>query len=146
MARTNDPQPFRFGADDPPMHCPSTERSPGQDLAPRERWVAWVIRLMSHAATHATAEGQRARLEGAREDAEALREALAAAASGWLETAQVDIVHSVYDLWDANHDRNERLAALVDPPWHSRWRMRSEGARPARHHTAVEPILSSAGV
>lgn len=128
------------------MQSPSTERSPDRDLAQRERWVAWVIRLMSHAATHATEPGQRARLQGAREDAEVLREALAAAASGWLDERQVDIVHSVYDLWDANHDRNERLAALVDPPWHRRWRMRSEGARPARHTISADPVLEPAGV
>ncbi len=128
------------------MRSPSIERSPDRDLAQMERWVAWVIRLMSHAATHADEAGPKARLEGAREDAESLREALAAAASGWLDEKQVDIVHSVYDLWDANHDRNERLAARVDPMWHRRWRMRSTGARPPRHAPAEQPILSPAGV
>ena len=128
------------------MQSPSTERSPDRDLAQMERWVSWVIRLMSHAAANATEASPRARLEGAREDAEALREALAAAASGWLDREQVAVVYSVYELWDANHDRNERLAALVDPPWHRRWRMRSTGARPERRTPAVEPILSHAGV
>ena len=128
------------------MQSPPTERNPDRDLAQMERWVAWVIRLMSHAATNAIEAGPRARLEGAREDAESLREALAAAASGWLDERQVDVVHSVYDLWDANHDRNERLAALVDPPWHRRWRMRSTGARPGRRAPAVEALLLPAGV
>ena len=127
------------------MQSPS-EHSSDRDLAQMERWVAWVIRLLSHAATNAIDAGPRARLEGALEDAESLRDALAAAASGWLDEQQVDIVRSVYDLWDANHDRNERLAALVDPPWHRRWTRRSTGARPACRTPAVEAALSPAGV
>lgn len=125
------------------MGSPSTERTPSRDLVQMERWTAWVIRLTAHAALRATLPGVRDRLQGATEDAEALREALAAAASGWLDTGQVEIVRSVYDLWDANHDRTERLCALVDPAWHRRWRMRSEGARPVGRASGLDATLSS---
>ena len=110
-----------------------------------ERWTAWVIRLTSHAAMQAEDPTVRERLEGATEDAESLREAIAAAASGWLDAGQIAIVRSVYDLWDANHDRTERLAATVDPVWHRRWRMRSAGTRPENLPTSVEHQLSSVG-
>ncbi len=108
-----------------------------------ERWTAWVIRLTSHAAGQASDPATKARLDGAREDAESLRDALAAAASGWLDERQVAILHSVYDLWDDNHDRTERFAATIDPRWYRRWRMRSAGARPERT-AAIEPLLSDA--
>jgi hypothetical protein len=120
------------------MRSPTTERTPEPDLAEMERWTAWVIRLSSHAASHTTDPSVRQRLEGATEDAESLREALAAATSGWLDEGQVAIVRSVYALWDANHERTERLAAAVDPIWHRRWRMRSAGARPEHVTTAME--------
>ncbi len=128
------------------MRSPTTERTEDRDLVEMERWTAWVIRLTSHAASQATEPSTRERLEGAREDAESLREALAAAASGWLDAGQVAIVHSVYDLRDANHDRTERLCTLVDPTWHRRWRMRSAGCRPDRLDGSPERALSEAAV
>ena len=105
--------------------------------------MAWVIRLTAHSADQASDPTTRAWLEGAREDAEALQEALGSAASGWLDGGQVAIVLSVYDLWDANHDRTERIASVVDPAWHRDWRMRSAGARPDRAPTPVELALST---
>ena len=111
-----------------------------------ERWTAWVIRLTAHAATQTDDPALRERLEGATEDAESLREAIAAAASGWLDSGQVAIVRSVYELWDANHDRTERLAAAVDPIWHRRWRMRSAGTRPELSSTPTEPTPTLAAV
>ena len=127
------------------MRSPTTERTPVPDLAQMERWTAWVVRLASHAANEATDPSDRERLEGATEDAESLREALAAAASGWLDAGQIAIVRSVYDLWDANHDRTERLAAVVDPIWHRRWSIRSAGARPLCLPTITEPSLAAVG-
>jgi hypothetical protein len=125
------------------MRSPTTEAVPDRDLAQMERWASWVIRLTAHAATQTNEPGIRDRLVGATEDAESLRETLAAASSGWLDAGQLAIVHSVYDLWDANHDRTERLAAAVDPVWHRRWRMRSAGARPERPTAAMEHQLST---
>jgi hypothetical protein len=110
-----------------------------------ERWTAWVIRLTAHAAAAATDPSVRDHLVGAKEDAESLRDALAGATSGWLDADQVAIVRSVYDLWDANHDRTERLAAVVDPVWHRRWRIRSASARPERRPSAIEPSVSAVG-
>ena len=116
----------------PVMRTPTTEHPVDLDIAQMERWVGWVIRLTTHTADQAPDPGTRAWLEGAKEDAESLQEALGSAASGWLEAGQVAIVRSVYDLWDANHDRTERIASVVDPAWHREWSMRSAGARPKR--------------
>ena len=127
----------------PIMRTPTIEPAVETDLAQMERWVAWVIRLTAHTAEQATDPVARAWLEGAREDAEALQEALGSAASGWLEAGQVAIVRSVYDLWDANHDRTERIASVVDPAWHREWRMRSAGARPDRGPTVLGPSLTT---
>ncbi len=124
------------------MRCPTAGRPSERDLAQMERWAAWVIRLTSHAAIQTPDADIRKRLEGATEDAESLREALAAAACGSVDPEQVAIIRSVYELWDANHDRTERLAAAVDPILHRRWRMRSAGARPPVA-TTVESSLSS---
>ena len=110
-----------------------------------ERWTAWVIRLTSHAASQTIDPAVRHRLEGATEDAQALREAVAAAASGWLDEGQVAVVRSVYELWDANHDRMERLASVIDPMWHRRWRLRSAGARPELLPAAMEHDLHAVG-
>ena len=125
------------------MQSPSTEQTPHRDLARMERWTAWVIRLSSHAAERASDPSTHARLTGAREDAESLRDALAAAASGWLDERQIAIVRSVYELWDDNQDRTERLAAGVDPEWYDRWQLRSAGARPDRRTAVDEPVLSA---
>jgi hypothetical protein len=127
------------------MRSPATERTPERDLAQMERWTAWVIRLTSHAAEAATDAGVREHLLGATEDAESLRDALADAASGWLDAGQVAIVRSVYDLWDANLDRIERLAAVVDPIWHRRWRIRSANARPAARSAPFDPSITAVG-
>ena len=127
----------------PVMRTPTTERLVETDLTQMERWVAWVIRLTAHTAEQATDLASRAWLEGAKEDAEALQEALGSAASGWLEAGQVAIVRSVYDLWDANHDRTEQIASAVDPMWHRDWRMRSAGARPERAPSALEISLTT---
>jgi hypothetical protein len=129
----------------PVMRTPTTEASVETDLAQMERWVAWVIRLTAHTADQATDPAAREWLEGAKEDAEALQEALGSAASGWLEAGQVAIVRSVYDLWDANHDRTERIASVVDPTFHREWRMRSAGARPEPAPTSLELSLSTLG-
>jgi hypothetical protein len=128
------------------MSTAATERPTQHDLAMMERWTTWVIRLTEHAAEVATEATVRARLEGALEDAESLRDQLAAAAIGRLDVQQVAIVRSVYDLWDDNHDRTEQLAALVDPSGYSAWRVRSMGARPDRHLPVVGPLLSEAAV
>jgi hypothetical protein len=137
---------FRVCVDEPCMQSPPTERTPDRNLVQMERWTAWVIRLTAHASAEAADPSVAARLEGAREDAESLREALAAAASGWLDEQQIAIVHSVYDLWDENHERTERLAAEADPAWHRRWRIRSVGARPERPASPIERVLVDAAV
>jgi hypothetical protein len=137
---------FRVVSMIPIMRTPFSDPTADADLAQMERWVAWVIRLTSHAAGEALDAALRARLEGATEDAESLREALVAAESGWLEEGQVAIVRSVYDLWDANHHRTEQLAAAADPIWYLRWRDRSAGARPERTvPTGIERSLSPVG-
>lgn len=128
------------------MHSPTTEQTPHRDLARMERWTAWVVRLTAHAAERATEPSDRAHLVGAREDAESLRDALAAAASGWLDERQIAIVRSVYDLWDDNHDRTERIAAAADPEWYQRWQVRCAGARPDGRTAIAERALSSVGV
>ena len=125
------------------MRSPSTEHTPDRDLAQMERWTAWVVRLTAHAAERAADPSTRARLEGARDDAQSLRDALAAAASGWLDDRQVAIVRSVYDLWDDNHDRTERLAAAVDTEWYQRWRDRSAGVRPDRRAGAPRVLTGA---
>ena len=127
----------------PVMRTPTPEATIETDIAQMERWVAWVIRLTAHTADQATDPSTRRWLEGATEDAEALQEALSSAASGWLEAGQVAIVHSVYDLWDANHDRTERIASVVDPAWHRDWRRRSAGARPLRAASRMDLALST---
>ena len=133
----------------PVMRTPTTDApdaAVAPDLAQMERWVSWVIRLTAHTADRATDLVTRGWLEGAKEDAESLREALASAASGWLEAGQIAIVRSVYDLWDANHDRTERIASVVDPAWHRLWSLRSAGARPERAPTTpMELSLSAVG-
>jgi hypothetical protein len=126
------------------MRSPSTERTPAPDLAEMERWTAWVIRLTVHTASQATDPSIQRRLQHATDDAEALREALASAASGSLDAGQMDIVRSVFELWDANNERTERVASLVDPIWHRRWRIRSAGARPVRARASIEGALSEA--
>jgi hypothetical protein len=128
------------------MESPTAEQTRDRDLAEMERWTGWVIRLTAHAADRATDPTTASRLMGARDDAESLRDALAAAASGWLDDRQVTVVRSVYELWDDNHDRTERLAAAVDPDWYVRWQLRSDGARPGRHATVGAPILTAAAV
>src|SRR5688500_15294538 len=128
------------------MQSPPTERTPDRNLVEMQRWSAWVIHLTAPASAEATDPSVAARLEGAREDAESLREALAAAASGSLDDRQITIVHSGYDLWDENHERTEQLAAEGDPAWHRRWRIRSFGARPERPATAIERVLADAAV
>ena len=125
----------------PVMRTPTTELIPEPDLLQMERWTAWVIRLTAHAASQATHPGIRERLERATDDAESLRGALAAATDRRADADQIAIARSVYELWDANHDRTERLAAVIDPIWHRRWRMRTAGARPERLPTAIEHPL-----
>jgi hypothetical protein len=127
------------------MRTPTTHGTDDHDLARMERWTAWVVRLTSRAVSRANDPSLRAWIEGAREDAESMREALGAAARGWLDAGQVATVRSVYELWDANHDRIERLVAEVDPIGHQVWRVRSAGARPGHDPMALEPQLSAVG-
>jgi hypothetical protein len=128
----------------PVMRTPTTAPA-DTDLAQMERWVAWVIRLTAHTSEKAADPVVRAWLAGATEDAESLQEALGSAASGWLEAGQVAIVRSVYELWDANHDRTERMASEVDPAWYREWRLRSAGARPDPTLISTEVPLSPVG-
>ena len=125
------------------MRIPTDEALSEPDLVQMERWTAWVARLLSRAVLRADDPTTREWLQGAKEDAESLREALAAATKGWLDAGQVAIVCSIYELWDANHDRTERLAAEVDPIGHEVWRLRSAGARP--HPATSEPPLTAVG-
>ncbi|MFL6206513.1 MAG: hypothetical protein ACJ739_14315 [Acidimicrobiales bacterium] len=121
------------------------ELTAGTGLAEMDRWVAWVVRLTAHTAEQATDRATREWLRGAHEDAASLREVLRAAAQGQLDAREVEIARSVYELWDANHDRTERLAAAVDRVWYAEWRQRSAGARP---HVATSndelPLLTVA--
>ena len=92
---------------------PSAPRSgPGQ----MERWTAWVIRLTTHAASQATdAEHPRAARRAPPRTPSRCARPRRPPRAGRLDAGQVAIVRSVYALWDANHDRTERLAAAVDP-------------------------------
>jgi hypothetical protein len=124
------------------MRIPTDDELSGPDLVQMERWTAWVVRLLSRAVLRATDPTTREWLQGAKEDAESLREALAAATKGWLDAGQVAIVCSIYELWDINHDRTERLAAEVDPIGHEVWRRCSAGARPHTHPTTSQPLTA----
>lgn len=114
------------------MSIDSTELATRAELADMELWTAWVSKLMEHASTQAKDEAVRLVLAGAAEDATALRDAITAATTGWLDPGQTIIIRSIYELWDANHDRLERLAAAQDPEWHRMWAGRSAGARKRR--------------
>lgn len=103
----------------------------GSDLPALEVWTAWVSKLMTQAAAQAVNAQTQRTLTGAAEDAASLRDALAGAASGWLDGGQTAVLRSIYDLWAANHDRLERLAASVAPESHREWVERSAGARVA---------------
>ena len=127
------------------MRNPTDDRVSEPDLPQMERWTAWVVRLLTRAVLRAEDPATQDWLAGAKEDAEALREALAASSRGWLDAGQVAILCSVYELWDANHDRTERLAAEVDPIGHEVWSLRSAGARPHAVATLSEPELTAVG-
>jgi hypothetical protein len=101
------------------------------DLARMEVWTAWVSKLMTQAAAQAVNPQTQRTLTGAADDAASLRDALAGATVGWLDDGQTAVLRSIYDLWAANHDRLERLAASVAPELHHEWVERSATARPA---------------
>src|SRR5687768_1746366 len=102
------------------------------DLSRMARWTAWVSRLMYAAALHAESSQERSVLSGAAEDAELLGGKLHDATAGWLDDHEVAVLLAVYDLWDANHERHEQLAASIDPDGFRAWWTRSVGARPPR--------------
>ena len=100
------------------------------DLPAAALWAAWVATLMQQASERAADPSDRWVLEGAASDAVWLRQRVEEASGGWLDEGQVATVRSIYDLWAANHERNERLAARVDPVGHRLWLARSATARP----------------
>ena len=112
------------------MRKPTDEVTSEPDLVRMERWTRWVVRLLARAVRRSADPRTRDWLQGAKEDAESLNRALRDATRGGLDAGQVAIVCSIYELWDANHDRTERLAAEADPLGHEVWRRRSAGARP----------------
>ena len=121
------------------MSTSTTDLDVGLDLAGMELWTAWVSKLMAHAAMQADDPRDESTLAGAAEDAASLRDALAAAAGGWLDPGQTAVLRSIYDLWVANHDRLERLAATVAPEWHSMWLDRSASARSRCAEASSQP-------
>jgi hypothetical protein len=84
---------------------------------------------MSYAALYAPDARTLRTLTGAAEDAASLRDALAAATTGWLDPEQTRVLRSIYDLWDANLQRLEQLASSVDVEWYEVWRVRSASSR-----------------
>ena len=125
------------------MRNPTDEATGAPDLVAMERWTRWVVRLLARAVRRPADQGTRDWLQGAKEDAESLNRALRDATRGGLDAGQVAIVCSIYELWDANHDRTERLAAEVDPLGYEVWRRRSAGARP--HSDPSERPLTAVG-
>jgi hypothetical protein len=125
------------------MRNPTDEVTGEPDLVRMERWTRWVVRLLARAVRRSDDPRTRDWLQGAKEDAESLNRALRDATRGGLDAGQVAIVCSIYELWDANHDRTERLAAEVDPLGHEVWRRRSAGARP--HTDPSEWPLTAVG-
>ena len=129
------------------MSIYTSEPDTRRELAAMELWAAWIGKLMTHAAATANAGiGQRT-LAGAAEDAQNLREALAAAGGGWLEPGQTSVLRSIYALWDVNQDRLERIAAAIDPEWYRMWEGRSASARIRCTGTPVRQpsVLAHAG-
>jgi hypothetical protein len=103
----------------------SIDQETRPDLSAMERWTAWVFELLHHAAGRVDDSRARATLAGAAEDAEALRRVLEAAGAGHLGDEHTDSLRSIYDLWAANQDRYERLAAEADAEAHHQWMIRS---------------------
>jgi hypothetical protein len=99
------------------------------DLTAMARWVAWVHKLVSHAALCSHDTHTLRTLTGAADDATSLRDALSAATTGWLDREQTGVLRSIYDLWDANLPRFELLASGLDTEWYEMWRLRSASAR-----------------
>ena len=118
------------GADEAPM--PTSQSECELDLPAIALWAAWVGTLMRQASERAADPSDRWVLEGAASDAAWLRQQVEQASGGWLDEGQVATVRGIYDLWAANHDRHEELAARVDPEGHRRWKDRSAAARPLR--------------
>jgi hypothetical protein len=116
-------------ADASTMAMHTTELDTRPDLATLELWTAWVNKLMSYSALYAPDARTLRTLTGAAEDAASLRDALSAATTGWLDPEQTRVLRSIYELWDANLERVEQLAASVDPEWYEVWRVRSASAR-----------------
>lgn len=102
------------------------------DLPAIALWASWVAALMRQASARADDPSDRWVLEGAAGDATWLRQQVEQAAGGWLDEDQVTTVRGIYELWAANHDRHEHLAARVDPQGHRLWKERSAAARPLR--------------
>lgn len=100
------------------------------DLSAIALWAAWVAALMQQASERAADPSDRWVLEGAASDAIWLRQRVEEASGGWLDEGQVATVRGIYDLWAANHERHEQLAARVDPAGHRVWMDRSATARP----------------
>ena len=107
------------------MSFSSIDQETRPDLAAMERWTAWVFELLHHAAERVGDTPGRATLVGAAEDAEALRRVLEAASAGYLDDEHTDALRSIYELWSANQDRYERLAADADAEAHHEWMIRS---------------------
>jgi len=112
-----------------------------------EIWAGWVSKLLSCAALRAPDAPSFRTLSGAADDAAALRDALSVASIGCDAPGQSDVLRSIYDLWDANQDRIELLAATVDPEWHRTWGGRSATARlrPAPTWQIEQPPLAPTG-
>jgi len=114
------------------LHTADPRAHPDPDLESRERWAAAIYELMTHATDQSQDPRERAILAGAAEDALALKHAMVAAGDGLLDDEQTEVLQSIYDLWNVNQDRHERLAALVDDDFHRRWATRTASARPER--------------
>ncbi len=137
----------RAKADEADMSTDTAEPEGALPIAAMELWTAWVSKLMSYASLQASDARSFRTLHGAADDAASLRDALSAASTGWLDPEQTEVLRSIFELWDANLDRLERLAAAVDPEWYRMWCGRSASARlrPARPLEADQPDLVSAG-
>jgi hypothetical protein len=105
-----------------------------------ETWTGEVHVLLAHAAEVVEGPSVRARLIGARDDAQSLHDLLHTATrrSDPNPTANATI-ESICSLWDANQHYFEQLAADADPEFYGRWTERSAAARAGKLGSSSSP-------
>jgi hypothetical protein len=111
------------------MSMLTVDRPTTEDLRVRGQWTGWMFELLHEASDRTDDERIQATLTGAAEDALALRRAFKDAGYGKLSDEQTAALASIFDLWEVNQERYERLAAEVDPLGHRQWLARSATSR-----------------